>query len=476
MNYPVWEVPGIGTPWVVGCIAIFHVMISHFAVGGGTYFAIALRKAINGNRREWLPLLHSHTKFFMIVTGVFGTISGVGIWFAIGLVNPSATSALIHNYVFGWAIEWLFFLVEVTSIVVMYYAWGRISDKLLLQVADVYAVSSILTLVIINGILTFMLTPGTTWLTHTAAPNLPDYFWYGFFNPTYWPALLLRMLVMSSLAGIWALVSFSTLKQSATRDELIRWSVRWLLPAFVLIPFVFLWYMHQIPAANWHLTQLGLSTIGSGAFTQITRVALLSILASSTIGAIAYLFAYLSPKDFKTGHAVAILVLAVMATGSTEYAREAVRKPYVIGSYMYSNSVRVKDVADYRATGYLAHSVWQPKDNTTYEQGRFLFRGECMGCHTLNGYRGIKNLIKDRDDKSLGNVLSMLRDYKPDSPYHAFMPPLAATDPEIDALKYYLLTLNHKEPKIAPMPVPVRPENGLQVGVIPVPQAVSSHS
>ena len=42
----------------------------------------------------------------------FGTVSGVGIWFAIGLTHPEATSTLIHNFVFGWAMEWVFFLVE----------------------------------------------------------------------------------------------------------------------------------------------------------------------------------------------------------------------------------------------------------------------------------------------------------------------------------------------------------------------------
>jgi hypothetical protein len=40
----------------------------------------------------------------------------VGIWFAIGLTHPEATSTLIHNFVFGWAMEWVFFLVELTTI------------------------------------------------------------------------------------------------------------------------------------------------------------------------------------------------------------------------------------------------------------------------------------------------------------------------------------------------------------------------
>jgi hypothetical protein len=35
MNYPFWDIPHIGSGWVIGMIAIFHVMISQFAVGGG---------------------------------------------------------------------------------------------------------------------------------------------------------------------------------------------------------------------------------------------------------------------------------------------------------------------------------------------------------------------------------------------------------------------------------------------------------
>ena len=37
MNYPFWDIPHLGSGWVIGIIAIFHVMISQFAVGGGFY-------------------------------------------------------------------------------------------------------------------------------------------------------------------------------------------------------------------------------------------------------------------------------------------------------------------------------------------------------------------------------------------------------------------------------------------------------
>ena len=57
MNYPFWDVPHIGSGWVIGIVAIFHMMIALFAVGGGSYLVLAERKALRENRRDWLEAL-----------------------------------------------------------------------------------------------------------------------------------------------------------------------------------------------------------------------------------------------------------------------------------------------------------------------------------------------------------------------------------------------------------------------------------
>ena len=101
MNYPVWQVSGVGSPWVIGIVSIFQVLIAWFAVGGGLYLPLAERKLYAEGREDWVPVLIKHSRFFLILTGIFGAVSGVGIWFSIGLVHPEATSTLIHNFVFG---------------------------------------------------------------------------------------------------------------------------------------------------------------------------------------------------------------------------------------------------------------------------------------------------------------------------------------------------------------------------------------
>ena len=446
MNYPFWYVPNLGSGWVIGIIAIFHVMISQFAVGGGLYLPMAERKAMRMTdpemRAGWMRQLVSHSKFFLILTGVFGTVSGVGIWFAIGLTNPEATSTLIHNFVFGWAIEWVFFLVELATAAVYYYTWNRIDSKLHLKVGWVYAGASAATLIIINGILTFMLTPGATWLAVAGTGHEASKFWNAFFNPTYWPSLFLRVGVCTSLAGVWALITSSQMdgdREPALKSSLVKWSVKWLVPSFMATPFLLAWYLWMVPASQRALLTLGIDTINSGTFSTVTRISLIIIITSATIVGVAYFLAFRNPTDFNLSHALAVLLLALMATGAGEYGREMLRKPYVIGDWMYSNGIRVPAVAGINEHGFLVHTNWiWHGSNTNYSRGEAIFRGECASCHTLNGYRPLKQLLSGRDRASIKNFVVMLHEHKPDSPYRKFMPPMAGTEQDVNDLVDYL--------------------------------------
>jgi cytochrome bd-type quinol oxidase subunit 1 len=460
MNYPVWDVPVIGSGWVIGIIAIYHTLISQFAVGGGLYLVLVEQKALREGRADWFPRLKQHSKFFLIVTGVFGAVSGVGIWFAIGLANPESTSTLIHNFVFGWAMEWVFFIVELTAAAVYYYTWDRIPRKLHVQVGWLYAIASFCTLVIINGILTFMLTPGDAWIEVAGTGNESSRFWEAFFNPTYFPSLFLRILICISLAGVWALVSYSRIDEHTdkeTKAELITWSSKWLIPAFVLMPFFFVWYLFSIPEVNRGLLQLGISTIGSGAFTQVTRISLVMVMTTATIVGVVYFFARKSPQDFSFSHGVAVLMLAFLANASAEYVREMMRKPYSIARHMYSNGIRQASVAKINQDGYLTKSHWtrpatgsETSPDVVLAKGEAMFRGQCLACHTATGYRAINKYLKGREHASIKMLVTTLHEYAEDSPYRKYMPQLAGKEDEIAALVDYLdYSVNKEKSRIA---------------------------
>ena len=56
----------------------------------------------------------------------------------------------------------------------------------------------------------------------------------------------------------------------------------------------------------------------------------------------------------------------------------------------------------------------------------------------MDGYRSMRKLLKGRDRKGISNMLNVLHDYREDSPYRVFMPPLVGTQSEVEALADYL--------------------------------------
>ncbi len=83
MNYPIWDLPILGGGILIGTIAILHVFVSHFAVGGGLFLVLTERKAYRDNDSQLLVYLRTHSTFFMLVVLVFGAVSRVacpGSW------------------------------------------------------------------------------------------------------------------------------------------------------------------------------------------------------------------------------------------------------------------------------------------------------------------------------------------------------------------------------------------------------------
>jgi hypothetical protein len=50
----------------------------------------------------------------------------------------------------------------------------------------------------------------------------------------------------------------------------------------------------------------------------------------------------------------------------------------------------------------------------------------------------LKDLLAGRDYANIRNFVTMLHDYRPDSPYRRFMPPMAGTQQDIDDLSNFL--------------------------------------
>ncbi len=128
MNYPYWQL-GFPGGVLIALVAVLHVFVSHFAVGGGFFLVATEARARRTNDAALLAYCKRHATFFALLTLVFGAVSGVGIWFTIGLVSPEATSTLIHAFVWLWAIEWVFFFVEIAAAIIYAKTWETLSAR-----------------------------------------------------------------------------------------------------------------------------------------------------------------------------------------------------------------------------------------------------------------------------------------------------------------------------------------------------------
>ncbi|MEJ2634210.1 MAG: cytochrome C [Calditrichia bacterium] len=441
MNYPIWEIPAIGGGSLIALIAILHVYIAHLAVGGGMFIWLTDRKGYRENSAEIHNYVHKHTWFFLLLTMVFGGITGVGIWFIIALIHPAATSSLIHNFVFGWAIEWVFFLGEITALLVYYYQFDHLTQKQRMQLSFLYFLFAWLSLFIINGILSFMLTPGQ-WLE-------TGNFWHGFFNPSFLPSLLFRTFAAAMIAGLFGYVTTVFLKDSAFRSAMLKYSTRWLLyPLLGLIPSG-IWYYFTVPSVN-RVSAFSLNP-ETGIFASLFIVASILIFL---LGIFLTMRSGVAAQRIATS---ALLIIGLGWMGGFEYMREIARKPFVISDYMYSTSILKSDAGKLSREGILANAKWTYVKRVTpqnpMEAGEEIFRLQCSGCHTLNGIRN--DIIPQTELLSYTGMISFLFGQ---GKVHTYMPEFIGTEQEKDALAAYIAGGLHKNPVIMePQPYQIQP-------------------
>lgn len=442
MDYPLFLVPYIGGGWLIGMVAILHVIIAHFAVGGGLLVVATEQGAARRNDPLRLDFARRLSTFLVLLSAVLGAITGVGIWFTIGLVHPAATAALIHTFVWGWAIEWVFFFVEIAAALLYVGTWDRVSRRLHLTIGWIYFGAAYLSLVVINGIVTFMLTPGR-WLETRA-------FWDGLLNPTYWPSLLLRTGICLMLAGVFAWVVAAWTREGEGRRGLVRTLSAWTLAGVVLTALGFLWWQANIPAEAQGLVFPGGALLRATFFLGAGALLLLTLVVAG-IG-------YLLPRGFGVAAALLAVLLAGTTFGAYERVREGARKPYVIHGYMYSNGVRVDEVERLNREGFLTKARWAtlgvaPGPLAT---GEAVYRAQCQMCHSLTGTLAITRYVAGQDAEGLAAFLDFLRGGRQG------MPPVVGTEAEVTALAAYLASLAGAPPRVAAGPV--RPAQGAGLG------------
>jgi cytochrome d ubiquinol oxidase subunit I len=440
MDYPIWDI-AMGGGVLMGIVAITHVIVSHFAIGGGLLIAVTETLSVKRNDPEMRDLAKRSSLVLILFSTVFGAISGVGIWVVAGLISPAAISVLIRNFVWGWAIEWVFFIVEIVAALILYATWNKISKRAHLMVAWIYFIAAYLSLVVINGIVTFMLTPGK-WLQTGA-------FWDGFFNPTYFPSLVLRTgiaILMAVAFMVWPARKASGEAEQRLHRYLGKWAV-----AGALISYAgYRWWEASLPDTVQSLF------LGEGALLDglaMTRHEVMWSVAVFLVLSIFFLL--LTPKMAKVIPLLLITIAAFSFFGTYERLREGTRKPFIIHDYMFSNGVLVKEVGELNENGMLSKARWAARVPATnsVEMGRQVFDAQCRSCHTIDGYLSIRELAPEDPDMTYSILYAlydqgeMFTELQPGEAVamgdlnYPFMPPFVGTEEEMEALVDFIASL-----------------------------------
>ena len=440
MDYPAWYVPFITAPMLIPLVAIPHVIVAQFAVGGGFLLADLARRAYREESAALLAYLRRLARVFTLITIVFGAVSGVGIWWTIGLTAPEATSALIHIFVFGWAAEWAVFATEIAAAFAFYYLWDRLTPREHVAVGWIYAISAWLSLVLITAITAFMLTSGS-WSPERG-------FFAAFFNPSFLPQVLLRTGGSLALAALGiALHAACQPPALLEKDRLIRWISQWALAGMVLIVVGGAWYLAAMPEhAKLNLVRAPILVTMLGLNFTVTLVIVAALALGHSVGS-----RWITPPS-----ALLLLLAGVVAVATGEFIREGTRKPYQIDRYIYAPGVRVRDVDAFHREGVVARARWLrfylgahltkgalahidllPLDAKA-EIGAGIFRYHCASCHALIGYNGMKPLIQPWTPQLINDAMRNLHRTDP------AMPPWLGSEAERQALTVYLTRLSRE--------------------------------
>lgn len=447
--YPTFYVPQIGSAWVMGIIGVIHVVASHTSVGAAILFAVLETVAYRQNRPQILDFIRRYGMFLLVFSYIIGSITGPGIWYAITVASPRGVGGLIHNFVWVWAAEWVYFTVEVIGVYALVYLLGKVDARTHLKLTWSFALASWATMLLIVGILSFMMWPGNEAWYVTGSTN------DAFYNLNFFAHLGIRtgsMLVMAAVVGLLVL---SHQAEAELRERVARILAPIGLGGGLLAVVMFMWYLQTLP----HNAQLMLNA-------HLLPVYMKGMIAVFMATTVYLLWAWIKPLQIRTAVALPLfLFIAVYGVWPEERIRESMRKPYVAGQYMYSNQIVARDVpgkgiraeVDLVAEhGLLKLNPFVPDRLRTVteanrlEAGQLLAKMACANCHALEKgapLRSLPDKFHGASDEDL--IAAFLRGPLANGQI-AYMPRIALPEPEIQALAAYLAQQNKVVATAAP--------------------------
>ena len=435
--------------FLIALIAILHVLINHgLAVGYIPYITMLEQKGVTKSPAgeitdaAWDEMVFKMMQVGFIITTTLGAMTGVGIWLSAALVSPASIGSLIRVFYWAWFTEWLVFVTEVVLILIYFLTWKNANKSVKAKLLHIkfgwfLSVFSWITMAIIVSILGFMMNPGN-WNTHHSLLN-------GFTNPIYLPQLLFRTPTAMVVGGMFGflLVTIFTNRNTEQRKTAVKITSKWLL---FWIPFSLLGAVNYYRVMPEAMTANMSTAIGTMEFSQYYQALKYVIFSAVSLVAVIAFIGFFKPGKIRFVMVLIPCLLAFGFLGIFERVREFIRKPYVIGGYMYSNLLRKDDYPLYKRDGILKYATYTSTPEVTednkIEAGRNVFILACSRCHTTQGINSITGVFermygigKPLDENSMAAYIPNMHEGR------TFMPPFPGNKKEVQALAAYIKNL-----------------------------------
>jgi Cytochrome C oxidase, cbb3-type, subunit III len=464
MDFPPYYLDHIaGGRLIIGLIASIHVLINHpLAVGAYPILVFMEWWAHKHKRKDIDDLAHKITFVVFLVTTTVGALTGVGIWLSTSLFAPFGIGSLLRVFFFGWFAEWLVFISEVCLVMAWFLTWKKADTpekkRKHIKLGISLSIMSWITMALIVAVLGFMMNPGD-W-------NQTRAFMDAMTAPLYIPQLAFRtaFAFMTGAVFVWFCSFFFTREKAPARHWIVERLSHVTMISLMLVLFFGVWYWFRVPDAMKANQSVALLSQGFSDWLGKFHTILFSTVGVFFIIAIGGICA---PKLVPRWALLVPTFMGIWLLGHFERAREFMRKPWVIGEYLYSNGIRKDELRFLQSEGILKHATYVKYHEVTadnrIEAGKDVFMISCSRCHSTTGLNGViekfTNMYGPGEWSSSGMVSFLGTMHKT----RTFMPPFPGNKAEKEALVEYILHIRKTGESLS----------GVQTDGIRLPQSTS---
>lgn len=196
------EFPALGAKWFIGFTGLFHVAVASLAIGFA--FVVTVAQIVGYVRRDrGYDLLAKRVQLYHVCIYNIGTIVAIGLIFGLSGLYPQFWSQLFNHFFWPLIVEEFLFFLLATTLTLHYFFWDHLwgHKKLHIFMGALMTPMFLLQFYIINGLGSFMLTPGVGEAQVDLARGILGWDRQAFYNPSFLMLTFHRALANFSYGG-----------------------------------------------------------------------------------------------------------------------------------------------------------------------------------------------------------------------------------------------------------------------------------